>query len=154
MYHIHRQQYLHCPLDQAWDFFSSPRNLDRLTPESVGFKITHLLSDTMHEGQLIGYKVKIAPLLWVNWLTEITHVEPKTSFIDDQRIGPYSVWHHTHSFEETADGTLMTDSITYALPFGILGKVAHRLYVKKQLKHIFDQRSRLTEEIFPPTTQP
>lgn len=149
MYHIQRQQLLHCNIDQAWNFFSSPQNLDRLTPESVRFKITHLQSDTMHEGQLIGYKVKVAPFLWVKWLTEITHVTPKTSFTDDQRIGPYKFWHHTHFFEESLKGTLMTDNITYALPFGILGKVVHRLYVKNQLAHIFDERMRLANEIFP-----
>lgn len=154
MYHLSRQQLLHCTLDQAWDFFSSPRNLDHLTPESVHFKITHLLSERMYEGQLIGYQIKVAPFIWVQWLTEITHVEPKVSFTDDQRLGPYQLWHHTHTFEETAEGTLMTDHVTYALPFSLIGALVHRLYVKRQLKHIFDERRRLVDKIFPAAKAP
>lgn len=150
IYQLHREQQLPCTLDEAWEFFSTPRNLDRLTPDSVGFKITHCESDSMHEGQIIGYKVKIAPLIWVNWLTEITHVEERTTFIDDQRIGPYKVWHHTHRFEENEHGVLMTDDVTYVLPFGIFGQLAHALFVKRQLQHIFDERARLTDALFSP----
>ncbi|PQJ29517.1 SRPBCC family protein [Rubritalea profundi] len=148
MYHLHRKQQLHCSLDDAWDFFSNPRNLDKLTPSSVGFKITHCKSDVMHVGQMIGYRIKIAPMIWVKWLSEITLVEDKKRFIDDQRIGPYKVWHHTHQFEENAEGVLMTDDILYALPYGPLGAIAHTLHVKKKLQHIFDERRRLTEELF------
>lgn len=148
MHHIHREQQLHCSIDDAWNFFSSPRNLDKLTPSSIGFKITHCHSEKMTPGQMIGYKIKIAPFVWVNWLTEITHVEDKKKFIDDQRIGPYKVWHHTHYFEANAEGVLMTDDIIYALPFGPLGSMVHRLYVKNKLRYIFDERRRLTNEIF------
>lgn len=102
----------------------------------------------MHKGQMIGYRVKVAPLIWVKWLTEITLVEGKQRFVDDQRIGPYKVWHHTHSFEEQEDGVLMTDDVVYALPLGPLGSIAHALYVKKQLKYIFDERMKLTDQIF------
>lgn len=148
IYQLEREQTLPCTLTEAWEFFSTPRNLDKLTPESVGFKITHLASESMHEGQIIAYKVKVAPLTWLTWLTEITHVSPMKSFVDDQRIGPYKVWHHTHRFEEVADGVRMTDSVTYVLPFGIFGKIAHALFVKKQLRHIFDERARLCSEFF------
>lgn len=148
MYHLHRQQLLHCTIDEAWAFFSNPRNLDQLTPKAVGFKITHCNSEHMHLGQMIGYKVKVAPFVWVNWLTEITLVEGNKRFVDDQRLGPYKVWHHTHSFEETSEGVMMTDDVVYALPFGLIGQLVHALYVKSQLKHIFDERKRLTEEIF------
>lgn len=152
IYQLHREQLLDCTLDEAWEFFSTPRNLDKLTPDAVGFKITHCESETMHEGQIIGYKVKIAPLIWVNWLTEITLVEDRKMFIDDQRIGPYKVWHHTHRFEQKDDGVLMTDHVTYVLPFGIFGQMAHVLFVKNQLKHIFDERERLTEALFSPSS--
>lgn len=148
IYQLHREQLLDCSLDEAWEFFSTPRNLDRLTPSSVGFKITHLSSDTMHQGQMIGYKVKVAPLVWVKWLTEITQVEDRMSFIDEQRIGPYKIWHHIHRFEERENGVMMTDEVTYVMPMGILGNIAHALFVKSKLKHIFDERKRLTEEIF------
>ncbi len=148
IHQLERQQQLNCTIEQAWEFFSSPKNLDRLTPDSVGFKITHCQSDVMHEGQIIGYKIKIAPFIWVNWLTEITHVEYQKSFVDDQRVGPYKLWHHTHRFEENAEGVMMTDHVTYVMPFGLIGSIAHALFVKKQLKHIFDERRRLCEEIF------
>jgi ligand-binding SRPBCC domain-containing protein len=148
MHHLHREQILHCSLDEAWEFFATPRNLDRLTPDTVGFKITYCESEVMHPGQMIGYKVKVAPAIWVDWLTEITYVDEKVSFVDDQRIGPYKVWHHTHRFQETADGVLMTDDIIYELPFGPLGKLVHELYVKNQLEYIFNERKRLTDEIF------
>lgn len=152
MHHFQRKQWLPCSLEEAWDFFSSPRNLDHLTPDSVGFRITHLQSERMHPGQVIAYQVKVAPMIWVDWLTEITQVEPMQSFVDDQRIGPYKLWHHTHRFEEQNDGVLMTDEVTYALPFGPLGEIVHRLYVKRQLRHIFDERERLAAERFNATT--
>ncbi|MGE9268680.1 MAG: SRPBCC family protein, partial [Verrucomicrobiales bacterium] len=119
------------------------RNLDKLTPDSVGFRILHCESETMHPGQIITYQVKILPFLWVDWMTEITHIAEKQHFIDDQRHGPYKVWHHTHRFEENEHGVLMSDEVSYVLPFGPLGKLVHRLFVKKQLDHIFDERQRL-----------
>ncbi len=134
-------------MDEAWDFFSTPKNLDKLTPESVGFKITHCASDKAHVGQIISYKIKIAPMIWVSWLTEITLVENRVKFIDNQLHGPYKVWHHTHSFVENDKGVLMTDHVAYVLPFGIIGNVVHALFVKRQLEHIFDERQRLVAEI-------
>lgn len=148
IYQLNREQHLDCTIDEAWEFFSTPRNLDKLTPDSVGFKITLCTSDEMHEGQMIGYKVKVAPFIWLTWLTEITLVEDRRHFIDEQRLGPYKIWHHIHSFEETECGVTMTDEVTYVLPFGFLGKVAHALFVKRQLKHIFDERRKLTDELF------
>jgi ligand-binding SRPBCC domain-containing protein len=148
IYQLKREQTLRCSIDQAWSFFSTPRNLDRLTPDSVGFKITHCTSEIMHQGQMIAYKVKVAPLIWVRWLTEITSVDDHESFIDEQRLGPYKIWHHIHRFEAQGDEVLMTDEVTYVMPFGILGKVAHALFVKRKLQHIFDERQRLTDAIF------
>jgi len=148
IYQLKREQHINCSLDEAWAFFSTPRNLDKLTPESVGFKITQCDSDTAHEGQMIAYKVKVAPLTWVTWLTEITKVNEKESFIDDQRIGPYKIWHHTHRFKELEDGVLMTDDITYVMPFGLIGVIVHALFVKNKLRHIFDERKRLCEQYF------
>jgi len=148
MYHIYREQVIPCSLKDAWEFFSTPKNLNKLTPPSIGFRITHCKSEKMHEGQLIGYKVKVLPGVWVNWLTEITKVKESNYFIDDQRIGPYKVWHHTHRFKEHHDGILMTDEVTYALNFRILGRIANALYVEKKLQYIFDERQRLIKEIF------
>ncbi len=146
--HIHREQLLDCSLEEAWKFFATPRNLDQMTPESIGFKITHLDADEMHQGQMIAYKIKVAPFIWLSWLTEITFIDDRKSFIDDQRSGPYKVWHHTHRFEEKDGKTLMIDDVTYVMPFGIFGKLANILYVKRQVKQIFDERQKLSAEIF------
>ena len=148
IYQLKRTQTLNCSINQAWSFFSTPRNLDRLTPDSVGFKITHCTSEVMHQGQMIGYQVKVAPFIWVKWLTEITMVDDHSSFIDEQRLGPYKIWHHIHRFEKQKNCVLMTDEVTYVMPFGILGRIAHALFVKKKLQHIFDERQRLTEAVF------
>lgn len=148
IYQLKREQTLNCSLDEAWEFFATPKNLDKMTPKSIGFKITHLDAETMYQGQMIGYKIKVAPLTWITWLTEITFIEHKKSFIDDQRTGPYKVWHHTHSFEEKDGKTIMRDDVTYVLPFGIFGKIANALYVNRQVKSIFDERAKITEEIF------
>lgn len=148
MYHLHREQWLDCTLDEAWEFFSSPSNLDRLTPDAVGFEITHLESEKMHPGQMIAYRVKIAPLFWVKWVTEITHVDERRSFVDDQRVGPYRLWHHTHRFEERDGGVLMVDDVCYEMPFGPLGVLVHKLFVRERLGFIFDERRRLCAGIF------
>jgi len=148
IYHLHREQQLPCSMDDAWEFFSTPRNLDRLTPKSVGFKITHCASEKMHEGQVIAYKIKVAPLIWVSWLTEISLVNYREMFIDNQCSGPYKVWHHTHSFKENEDGVMMMDDVSYVMPFGLLGDIVHALFVKRQLAHIFNERERLVNEHF------
>lgn len=148
IYHLHREQQLDCTMDEAWDFFSTPRNLDKLTPKSVGFKITHCASEEMHEGQIISYKIKVAPLIWVSWLTEISHVEDRSKFVDNQLSGPYKVWHHTHRFVEDDEGVLMTDDVAYVMPFGVIGTIVNALFVRRQLKHIFDERRRLVAELF------
>ena len=148
IYHLKREQTLQCSIEQAWAFFATPRNLDKLTPDSVGFKITHCTSEDMHQGQMIGYKVKVAPFIWVNWLTEITMVDDNKTFIDEQRIGPYKIWHHIHRFETQENSVLMTDEVTYVMPFGLIGKITHALFAKSKLRHIFDERQRLTDAIF------
>lgn len=148
IHQIQRKQTLNCTLDEAWEFFATPKNLDKLTPQSVEMKITHCSSDSISQGQVLGYKIKIFPFVWITWLTEITFIDDKKSFIDDQLIGPFKVWHHIHTFEEKDGKVLMTDEVTYVLPFGILGKIAKLLYVGGQVEHIFDERKRLTEEVF------
>ena len=147
IYHLHKEQQLNCDMDKAWDFFSTPKNLDRLTPKSVGFKITHCSSESMHEGQIIAYKIKVAPMIWVSWLTEISRVEDRHMFVDNQLSGPYKVWHHTHSFVENENGVLMSDDVAYVMPFGIIGTIVHAILVRRKLDHIFNERRRLVEEI-------
>ena len=142
-------QQLPVNLDKAWDFFSSPANLSSITPSKLGFKIISLHhGEKMYAGQIIEYTVK--PLLGVPlyWMTEITHVKEKEYFIDEQRFGPYSLWHHQHHFKEHANGVEMTDIVHYKLPLYFLGDIANALVVKKQLKYIFDYRFKKAEEIF------
>ena len=150
-YTLTQEQTLPCTLDQAWDFFSSPRNLKEITPDYLGFEITSPeLADKMYQGQIISYKV--TPLLGIklNWMTEITQVEDKKYFVDNQRFGPYKLWHHQHWFEEVSGGVKMKDIISYVLPFGPLGRIAHWLFIRKQLEGIFDYRTEVTDRLFGP----
>lgn len=148
-YTLSKEQTLPCTLDEAWSFFSSPKNLSKITPDYLGFEITSPdLAKNMYPGQIISYKV--SPLLGIklNWMTEITHVEDRKYFVDNQRFGPYKMWHHQHWFEEVPEGVKMKDTITYVLPFGILGRIAHTLFIKKQLEGIFDYRKVVTDRLF------
>jgi len=141
-------QVLPISLNEAWDFFSRPQNLQSITPAYLGFKITSELADQMYAGQVITYKVK--PLLRIPmfWMTEITHVEEAKYFVDEQRFGPYALWHHQHHFKEVQGGVEMLDIIHYKLPFGPLGSLVNFLFVRKQLKGIFDYRFRYLEDHF------
>jgi ligand-binding SRPBCC domain-containing protein len=137
---LEQSQCLPITPEAAWEFFSSPRNLDEITPGELGFRIVHLPGEKMHEGQIITYQVKIAPGVWVPWVTEIKAVDEGRSFVDEQRFGPYRFWHHRHSFEPVDGGVLMRDLVHYGLPFGPLGAVAHRVFVREKLGRIFDFR--------------
>lgn len=149
VYSIKTVQLLPVSMDTAWEFFSNPANLKNITPSTLGFNIiSKHHGDKMYPGQIIEYKVK--PLLGIPlyWMTEITHVEHKKYFIDEQRFGPYSLWHHQHHFKEVANGVEMTDIVHYKIPFWFLGDIANTLMVKKQLKQIFDFRYKKAAEIF------
>ena len=141
-------QQLPIGLSEAWDFFSSPKNLAKITPDHMGFRITSEEAEEMYAGQIISYKVAALPGIKVNWVTEITHVEDQQFFVDEQRFGPYSMWHHEHHFEEKDGGVFMTDKVSYKIPFGILGHIAHGLFVKSQLKSIFEYRQKALIELF------
>lgn len=136
-------------LDKAWDFFSSPANLQAITPGGLGFRIiSKHQGKKMYAGQVIEYKV--SPLLGIPlyWMTEITHVKDKKYFVDEQRYGPYSMWHHQHHFKVIYGGVEMTDIIHYKLPLWFLGDMANSLFVKSQLKKIFAYRFKKVEELF------
>ncbi len=149
LHHLAQEQTLPISLAEAWDFFSSPRNLDAITPPDLGFRIVHCPSEKMHEGQIIEYRVKVAPAVWVPWVTEIKAVEEGRAFIDEQRFGPSQFWHHRHTFEEVAGGVKLGDLIHYALPFGPFGAIAHRLFVRRQMEGIFKFRQAELERRFP-----
>jgi len=148
MYTIERVQKVPISLQQAWDFFQNPANLATITPDSMGFNIRSEVSAEMYPGLFIHYKV--SPLLGIkmNWTTEITHVNAPHYFVDEQRVGPYAIWHHEHHFKEIDGGVEMLDRVNYKVPFGILGKIAHPIVVKSKLEEIFDYRVRKVEELF------
>lgn len=149
-YQLYREQQLYCDIETAWDFFSSPTNLSKITPKDMGFTVLSDYSEQIAEGMIIDYTV--SPLLKVplKWRTRITHVAPNKSFTDFQEKGPYKYWSHFHEFIPNKDGVLMKDTVDYELPFGFLGKMAHLLFVKKKLKDIFDFRYGVLEKLFTP----
>ncbi|MEJ0104701.1 MAG: SRPBCC family protein [Bacteroidota bacterium] len=149
VYSIKTVQKIPISLEQAWDFFSSPANLQAITPAKMGFRIiSKHHGEKMYAGQVIEYTVR--PLLGIPlyWMTEITHVNDKKYFVDEQRFGPYSMWHHQHHFKEIAGGVEMTDIVHYKNPFRIFGGLVNSLFVKKQLKEIFAYRFDKIEELF------
>lgn len=136
-------------LDEAWSFFSHPRNLAVMTPEYLNLKFTNeLFGNEMYPGQVMTYKVK--PLLGIPmfWMTEITHVRDREFFVDEQRFGPYALWHHQHHFREIPGGVEMTDLVHYKVPGWILGDLANTLFIRKKLEEIFSFRRKKVEELF------
>jgi len=136
-------------LASAWDFFSSPKNLKEITPAEMGFEtLSNSDSEKMFPGQIITYNVRPVLGIPLFWMTEITHVKENEFFVDEQRIGPYKLWHHQHHFKAIDGGVEMTDIVHYQLPFGILGQIAHFLFVKKQLEGIFSYRTEVLKSKF------
>ena len=148
VYTLEVSQFLKIDMNEAWKFFSSPENLATITPPGMGFVITSGQPEKMFPGQIITYKVSPFPGFVTNWITEITHVLAGSYFVDEQRFGPYQMWHHIHRFEEKQSGVLMTDQVSYKLPFGFIGRIAHGLFVKAQLKRIFEFREQKLNELF------
>ncbi len=107
----------------------------------------------MYPGQIISYKVTVLPLIRVRWVTEITHVHEPFYFADEQRFGPYALWHHKHHFEDSPRGVVMTDEVDYALPLGLLGRIAHAAFVGAEVNAIFDHRYSTLEKHFSSVTQ-
>lgn len=137
-------------LSEAWDFFSSPLNLAKITPNNMAFVVTSAQDEgeKMYPGMIITYKVSPIGGIKLNWMTEITQVKHEQYFIDEQRFGPFKFWHHQHHFKAIPNGVEMTDILTYGLPAGIFGQMAHGLFVKKKLKEIFDFRREKTATLF------
>lgn len=148
-YKLYREQQLKCDLQTAWNFFSSPMNLSEITPKEMGFVVvSDLNQDEIAEGLIIDYFV--SPILGIRlkWKTKITAVEKNKSFADFQVHGPYKYWNHFHEFIPNGNGVLMKDTVDYELPMGILGTVAHGIFVKRKLDQIFDYRYRVLEKLF------
>ena len=136
-------------VQEAWDFFSKPDNLKVLTPPHLGFTaLSNQYKEEMYAGQIIEYKVKPLWGISLYWMTEITHVQEKVYFIDEQRFGPYAFWHHQHHFKFIDGGVEMIDIVHYKLPLWFVGDVANSLFVRHQLQKIFDYRFKKVEALF------
>lgn len=148
-YQLHKTQKIPAPVEKVWDFISSPANLKKITPAYMGFDITTKnLPEKMYPGMIISYKVSPVFGIKTTWVTEITHIKEQEYFVDEQRVGPYSLWHHEHQIVAIQGGVLMTDIVSYKPPFGILGSVANEFIIKRKLKEIFDFRTMAVEELF------
>lgn len=135
-----REEVIETDLETAWTFISRPENLNKITPPELDFEIVSDLPETMFEGLTIQYRIGIPLLGKQSWLTEIKHIRDHHSFIDEQRIGPYRLWYHYHEISELTDGVRFVDRVQYVMPFGPFGELARLLYVRRQLKYIFDYR--------------
>ena len=141
-------QNLPISIGEAWEFFSDPHNLARITPPSLGFEVTRAPAERMYAGMIITYRVRPLFGVPVSWVTEITHVDEPRLFVDEQRFGPYRFWHHQHLFREIEGGVEMRDRVHYALPPG--AGAARRLLGAPRLREIFDHRREVLERTFGP----
>lgn len=142
-------QFLPITLDEAWAFFSTPRNLDRITPKEMRFNILSGGDGPMYSGMVIEYTVTPVLGIPMPWVTEITHVTDRHCFVDEQRFGPYSFWHHLHRFEEVEGGVMMTDILHYRVPLGPVGKLLDALFIHQKVNGIFEYRTKVLEQLFP-----
>lgn len=147
-YTLRTEQQLNVPVDEAWEFLSTPRNLTDITPPQMNFKILSVDDDrSTYAGQIIAYTIQLFPLVKFRWVTEITHVSKPNYFVDEQRFGPYKFWHHQHILEPNKDGVKMTDIVTYGLPLGFLGRFMNKIYIRKQLRDIFEYRKKAVDTL-------
>lgn len=149
IYQYSQEQFLPVSIQQAWEFFSLPYNLERITPPEVKFKTLTKLDDTrIYDGMRISYRLRPLWNIPMSWETVILKVNAPFQFMDKQLKGPYALWEHTHTFEEVAGGVVMKDDIRYGLPFGWFGTIFHNALVKKQLEKIFEFRRKTVERVF------
>ncbi|PKP26496.1 MAG: cell division inhibitor [Bacteroidetes bacterium HGW-Bacteroidetes-2] len=148
MYTLHSKQNLPISLMEAWEFLSNPSNLKIITPDYMGFHILSGADRPMYSGQIIQYVVTPVLGIKTNWVTEITHVKDKMYFVDEQRFGPYALWHHKHFLREISGGVEMEDIVDYKMPLGILGRMVHPFLVKPKLNQIFEYRRKKLIELF------
>jgi ligand-binding SRPBCC domain-containing protein len=148
-YQFRKKQSINASVEATWEFISNPNNLKLITPEYMGFDITSKhLPTRMYAGMIISYRV--SPFLGIktNWVTEITQVKENAYFVDEQRVGPYSIWHHQHILEPSNEGTSMIDIVSYKPPFGVLGSMANGIFIKRKLEDIFQFRTEALAKIF------
>ncbi|MBK8955254.1 MAG: SRPBCC family protein [Saprospiraceae bacterium] len=149
MHYLRRELVIPVDLEQAWKFFSSPANLNALTPKALHFKILSECPPEMYEGLIIRYQITPMVRFPVEWITEITHMKEKSYFVDEQIKGPYAYWHHEHHFKKLESGVLMTDILYYDIGKSILGWMAGKLFVHQKVRDIFNYREHKIHELFP-----
>ena len=148
VYQFRSKQNLPLSINSAWEFFSNPKNLPKITPPWLNFEITSQLGDKMYAGMIIAYLVRPLFNIPTTWVTEITHVNEPLYFVDEQRFGPYKLWHHQHIFRENKGGVEMEDIVSYAVPFGFLGAIMKKLVIERKINEIFEFRSARLIELF------
>ncbi|GEQ86019.1 hypothetical protein ULMS_15270 [Patiriisocius marinistellae] len=148
IYTLHAKQRVPITMQKAWDFLSNPKNLKTITPDYMGFEILSGADRAMYPGQIIQYIVTPVLGIKTKWVTEITHVKDLEYFVDEQRFGPYSLWHHKHFIKEIEGGVEMEDIVDYKVPMGFLGQLAHPFLVKPKLDEIFEYRRKKLIELF------
>lgn len=148
IYTLHKSQKLPISLDKAWQFLSDPKNLKTITPAYMSFDILSKIDRPLYTGQIIQYHV--TPLLGIKtkWVSEITHIQEKEYFVDEQMYGPYALWHHKHFVKEIEGGVLLEDIIDYKVPLGILGQIVHPFLIQPKLEEIFKYRQEKLTELF------
>ncbi|NOT76760.1 MAG: SRPBCC family protein [Cyclobacteriaceae bacterium] len=148
-YHLTRTQFLPISQAEAWDFFSSPRNLSVITPAHMNFEILSISGgEKMFSGQVIKYKVNVLPYIRTGWITKITDVQEPDYFIDTQLSGPFALWHHKHIYKSVPGGIEMIDELDYAIPLGPLGQIAKWLFVGQHVNAIFEYRNKVLQTYF------
>lgn len=149
IYQLKSEQIIDASLDKVWDYFSQPQNLNNLTPNNMAFKITSGEPPRMYAGQIISYQIEVLPKIKQAWVTEITHVNNQKMFVDEQRFGPYVMWHHEHHFKELENGKVqMNDIVSFKLPLGLIGRLFAGRMIRNRVTQIFEYRETRVNEIF------
>lgn len=140
MYTLYKETTVETTMQEAWNFIRSPANLNLITPDDMAFEIVSDLPEEMSEGMLVEYRVKLPLFGKTPWLSELKHIVPGTSFVDEQKIGPYKLWYHYHEIRPAKQGVLFIDRVTYQVPFGLIGRLVHALFIRRTLERIFTFR--------------
>ena len=148
IYTLRQTQILPISLEESWEFYSNPNNLNDITPPSLGLELTSETENEIYEGMIITYKVNAFPGIKIDWVTEITHIKEPNYFVDEQRFGPYKFWHHKHFLREVENGVEAEDLVHYSLPLGPIGNIINTLYVRKNLENIFLYREKVLRNKF------
>ena len=140
MYTLEQEQLVNADLERCWNFLKSPANLNLITPDDLHFQIVSSVPEDMYNGLIIEYRISIPVIGVQRWVAEIKHIRQNQSFVDEQRIGPYTFWYHYHELLATPDGTTLIDRVYYGVPYSIFGRLLHSLFIRKTLERIFTYR--------------